>query len=92
MFCFYFITVITIIVEFLILIFTLLHILRITVWRFAKEALLLLLFLLYFFLVDQWTQLYFPRQEIIYHNIFGLAIPSLQWMSCIDCVKGLLNS
>ena len=32
-----------------------------------------------FFLVDQWTQLCFLKQEIICHNVFGLAIHSLQW-------------
>ena len=32
------------------------------------------------FLVDQWTQLCFLRQEIICHNVSGLAIYSLQWM------------
>ena len=50
-FWFYFITVITIIVKFWILIFTLFHILRITVWEFSKEVLSLLSFLL-FLLVD----------------------------------------
>ena len=33
-----------------------------------------------FLVVDQWTQLCFSRQEIICHNIFGLATHSLQWM------------
>ena len=33
-----------------------------------------------FVLVDQWIQLCFLRQVIIFHNIFGLAIHSLQWM------------
>ena len=50
-FWFYFITVITVIVKFWILIFTLLRILRITVWEFPKGVLLLLSFLL-FLLVD----------------------------------------
>ena len=36
-------------------------------------------FIYLFFLVDQWTQLCFLRQEIICYNIFGLAIHSLQW-------------
>ena len=43
-----------------------------------KEVLLLLL-LLFLFLVDQWTQLCFLRQEIICQNVFGLAIHSLWW-------------
>ena len=37
-------------------------------------------FVFLFVSVDQWTQLCFPRQEIICHNVFGLTIYSLQWM------------
>ena len=47
---------------------------------------------LLFILVDQWTQLCFLRQEIICHNIFGLAIHSFTVDGCIDCVEGILNS
>ena len=36
--------------------------------------------IIFFFLVDHWTHLCFLRQEIICHNIFGLAIHSSQWM------------
>ena len=33
-----------------------------------------------FVLADQWIQLCFLRQGIIFCNVFGLAIHSLQWM------------
>ena len=61
-----------------ILIFTLLHVLRITVWEILKGV-VLSLFLL-FLLLDLWTQLYFTKQEITCHNISGSAGHSSQWM------------
>ena len=36
-----------------------------------------------FVLVDQWIQLCFLKQEITFHNVFGLAILSLQWMAVL---------
>ena len=36
-----------------------------------------------FVLVDQWIQLCFLKQEIIFHNVSGLAIPSLQWTAVL---------
>ena len=36
-----------------------------------------------FVLVDQWIQLCFLKQEIIFHNVSGLATLSLQWMAVL---------
>ena len=47
-----------------------------------RSTFITVIFMIYFYyfsLVDQWTQLCFPRQEIICHNIFGLVIHFSQW-------------
>ena len=84
-----FISVIIIIVEFWILIFTLLHVLRITVWEFLKKW--FSLFFLLFLLVDLWTQLCFIKT--------GNHLPQCLWFSrsfftvdgCINCVQGIFE-
>ena len=88
-FWFDFITVISIIVEFWILIFTLLHVLRITVWEFSKGVVLLFLLLLFSGSVD----------TIVFYKT-GNHLPQHLWFSrsfftvdgCIDCVEEILNS
>ena len=84
-------TVITIIVEFRILVSTFLHILRIRAWKFLREILSLLLFLLYSFSGSVDTIVFFKT---------GNHLPQCLWFSnsfftvdgCIDCVKAILNS
>ena len=47
--------------------------------KICKRSIFITIIFIVFLLVDQWTQLCFLRQGIIYHNVFGLPIPSLQW-------------
>ena len=73
-FYFYFIVVITIIVVFLNFnTHSPLHFENNSMKTFKRSTFV-------FVLVDQWIQLCFLKQEITFHNVFGLAICSLQWM------------
>ena len=90
-FWFYFITVIIVIVKFWILIFTLLCILRITVWEFPKRSTPTIII----FIVS-----FSGSVDTIVFCKTGNHLPQCLWFSnsfftvdgCIDCVKGILDS
>ena len=85
-----FISVIIIIVEFWILIFTLLHVLRITVWEFPKRMV---------FIIFSIVSFSVSVDTIVFYKT-GNHLPQRFWFSrsfftvdgCIDCVEGILNS
>ena len=84
-----FITVIAIIVEFWIFTFTLLRILRITVWKILREVVLLFLLFLFSGSVDT-IVLYKTGNHLPQHLWFSRSFFTVD--GCIDCVEGILNS
>ena len=88
---FYFITVITIIVEFLNFnIYSPPHFENNSM-KISKKSTFITVILIVFFLVDQWTELYFQdRKSFTTTSLFSNSFFTVD--GCIECVKGILNS